>query len=318
MGAKIICNELYKYLLPEELQKKILFLTDDQFHDESIDLSEVEVMVGQPFLMRKLLLDRMPKVKWLQDTGAGYDAADCEEIKRRGIILTNSRGVMSKSIAEDVLMKMLFFTRKGRQVEQDKKEHQWDMFGQDQWMCKCYQDLYGKTLGILGYGSIGQEIAKRAKAFEMKIIAFGLDDIDTSLLEHYYMSMDDLYTILEQSDFVSINLPLLPATRHVINDKAFNHMKKTAMLINVARGPIVDEAALVRALKAHKIAWCASDVFETEPLPKESPLWDLDNMFITSHKAGMGDSWTYFIGQLIKRNLQHYLAGEKLENIIKL
>lgn len=318
MGYKYICNRLYEYLLPSDLSKEILFLSDEDFSDGSLDFSDVEVMVGQPFLMQKTLMDRMPKLKWLQDTGAGFDAADCREIKRRGIVLTNSRGVMSCSIAEDVMLKMLFFARRGREVEQNKKDHHWNMFGQDQWMCKCYTDLYGKTLGILGYGSIGYEIALRAHAFGMRIIAFGLDKCDDGLLDAYYGDMKDIDTILEQSDFVSVNLPLLDATRHLINDAAFEHMKPTSMLINVARGPIVDEEALYRALKDKKIAWAACDVFEKEPLPADSPLWDLDNIFISSHKAGMGDTWTMFIGRLIERNLRHYQAGEPLENVIDL
>lgn len=321
MGYKYVCNELYEYLISDDIKKDILFLTDDQFRDESIDLSDVEAMVGQPFLMQKSLLERMPKLKWLQGTGAGYDAADCEEIKRRGITLTNSRGVMSMSIAEDVIFKMLFYARKGREIEMDKKNHHWNMFGQDQWMCICYQDLYGKTLGILGFGSIGQEIAKRAKAFGMRIVAYDVADLPESalsLLDHYYKGGDGINSVLEESDFISINLPLLPATRHIINDDAFDHMKPTAMLMNLARGPIVDEEALYRALKEKKIAWAACDVFEKEPLPKESPLWDLDNMFITAHKSGMGDSWTLLIGKLIVRNLKHFMAGEQLENVIRL
>lgn len=323
MGYKYVCNELYKYLLSPELCEQILFLNDEQFRQAErepgcFDFSEVEVLVAQPFFMRHPLMDQMPRLKWLQDTGAGFDAADCELIKRRGIILTNSRGVMSRSIAEDVMLKMLFFARKGREVEQNKRDHYWNLFGQDQWMCKCYTDLYGKTLGILGYGSIGYEIAVRAKAFGMNIIAFGLDDCDVTPLTTYYRSTENINTILEQSDYISVNLPLLPSTHHLINDDAFARMKPTAMLINVARGPIVDEEALYRALKEHKIAWAACDVFEQEPLPAESPLWELDNLFITSHKAGMGDSWTIFIGELIERNLHHYLAGEPLENVIKL
>ena len=318
MDYKYVCNELYQYLLPEDVCRGILFLKDRDFADTSIDLSNVEVMIGQPFLMQKPLLDRMPKLKWLQDTGAGFDAADCAEIKRRGIILTNSRGVMSCSIAEDVMLKMLFFARKAREVEEDKRNHHWNMFGQDQWMCVCYSDLYGKTLGILGYGSIGHEIALRAHAFGMKVIAFGLDKISDNLLDAYYGDLKDIDTILEQSDFISINLPLVDSTRHIINDAAFARMKPTAMLINVARGPIIDENALYRALRDKKIAWAACDVFEKEPLPESSPLWDLDNIFITSHKSGMGDTWTTFIGQLIQRNLRHYQAGEPLENVIPL
>ena len=323
MGYKFICNQLYKYLLSPELCEEILFLDDDQFkkaeNDTSaFDFSEVEVLICQPFFMRQPLLKQMPKLKWLQDTGAGFDAADCEYIKSRNITLTNSRGVMSRSIAEDVMLKMLFFARKVREIEQNKRDHYWNLFNQDQWMCVCYTDLYGKTLGILGYGSIGYEIAIRAKAFGMNVIAFGLDECDTTPLSKYYKKVEDIGFILQQSDFVSVNLPLLSSTRHIINREAFEIMKPTAMLINVARGPIVDEQALYEALRDRKIACAACDVFEQEPLSPESPLWELDNMFITSHKAGMGDSWTTLIGELIERNIHHYLAGEDLENIIKL
>ena len=155
----------------------------------------------------------------------------------------------------------------------------------------------------------------------MRIVAYDVADLPESalsLLDHYYKGGDGINSVLEESDFVSINLPLLPATRHIINDDAFDHMKPTAMLMNLARGPIVDEEALYRALKEKKIAWAACDVFEKEPLPKESPLWDLDNMFITAHKSGMGESWTLLIGKLIVRNLKHFMAGEQLENVIRL
>ena len=323
MGYQYVCNELYQYLLSPELCQKILFLNDAQFRaaekdPAAFDFSEVEVLICQPFFMRQPLLEQMPKLKWLQDTGAGFDAADCEYIKEHGITLTNSRGVMSRSIAEDVMLKMLFFARKVREVEQNKKDHYWNLFNQDQWMCVCYSDLYGKTLGILGYGSIGYEIAVRAKAFGMNVIAFGLDDCDTTPLTTYYKKTEEIDTILRESDYVSVNLPLLPSTRHIINDHAFEIMKPTSMLINVARGPIVDEQALYSALKERKIACAACDVFEQEPLPEESPLWDLDNIMITSHKSGMGDSWTTLIGQLIERNMHHYLANEPLENVIRL
>ena len=318
MGYKYLCNKLYEHLLPDEIKPQILFLDDGEFGDPSFDLSETEAAIGQPYLMRRPLLDRMPKLKWIQCTGSGCDAADLGEIKRRGIQLTNSRGVMSRSIAEDVIFKMLFFARKCREVERNKTDHKWNTFGQDQWMCRCYADLYGKTLGILGYGSIGREIAKRARAFGMRIIALGRGGRGDSQLDAYYDGMGELYTILGQSDFVSVNLPLTDETRRLFNDAAFERMKKNSILINVARGAIVDEEALYRALRGGKIAGAACDVFEHEPLPEESPLWDLDNIFITSHKAGMGDTWTAFIGELITRNIERWRRGEPLENAVNL
>ncbi len=323
MRYRFVCNSLYEHLVPEEKRKDILFLSDEQLRaaekDPSLfDLSEAEVLISQPFFMNPPLLSLMPKLRFLQSTGAGYDTVDLKYLKERGIAFSNSRGVMSISIAEHAVMNMLFFSRRVRELEDDKKGRRWNMFGQDQWMCQCFTDLYGKTLGILGYGSIGYQIALRAKAFGMNVVAFGLDDADTSPLTRYFRSMDDIYEILEQSDYVSVNLPLLPSTFHLFDDEAFGHMKKNAVLLNLARGGLVDTEALVRALKSGTIAGAACDVFEQEPLPEDSPLWDLDNLFISSHKSGMGDSWQGFIGQLIARNLDNYLTGRPIENLIAL
>ena len=315
---KFLCNKLYEYLFSEEIARQVTFLEDDDFRDPSRDFSGVEGVLAQPFLITKDFLDRAPDLKWVQVTGAGYDAADVGEIRRRGLTLTNSRGVMSRSIAEDVLCKILFFTRKVREVEQNKRDHKWNSFGQDQWMCKCYTDIFGKKLGIVGYGSLGHEVAVRAKAFGMDIRAYDIKKYDEQELTECYTDAAGLDKLLRESDFVLLTIPLFDSTFHMINDEVFDKMKPTAMLINVSRGPIVDERALERALRERKIAWAACDVFEQEPLSADSPLWELPNIFITSHKAGMGDTWTYFIGQLMERNIGHYLAGEPLENVINL
>lgn len=315
---KFLCNKLYEYLFSEEIARQVTFLEDDDFRDPGRDFSGAEGVLAQPFLITKDFLDRAPDLKWVQVTGAGYDAADVGEIRRRGLTLTNSRGVMSRSIAEDVLCKILFFTRKVREVEQNKRDHKWNSFGQDQWMCKCYTDIFGKKLGIVGYGSLGHEVAVRAKAFGMDIRAYDIKKYDEQELTECYTDAAGLDKLLRESDFVLLTIPLFDSTFHMINDEVFDKMKPTAMLINVSRGPIVDERALERALREGKIAWAACDVFEQEPLSADSPLWELPNIFITSHKAGMGDTWTYFIGQLMERNIGHYLAGEPLENVINL
>ena len=317
-NQKFLCNKLYEYLFSDEVAKQMTFLNDDEFRDVTRDFSGVEGVLAQPYLITKEFLDRAPDLKWVQVTGAGYDAADVEEIRRRELVLTNSRGVMSRSIAEDVMCKILFFTRKVREVEQNKRDHKWNSFGQDQWMCRCYTVVYGKKLGIVGYGSLAHEIAIRAKAFGMDICAYDIKEYDEPELTKCYTDAAGLDTLLRESDFVLLTIPLFDSTRHMINDEAFDKMKSTAMLINVSRGPIVDEQALERALRMGKIAWAACDVFEQEPLPQDSLLWELPNIFISSHKAGMGDTWTYFIGQLMERNMAHCLAQEPLENVINL
>lgn len=319
INTKFICHELYRHLFTDpEIREQVTFLSDGQFRDPNLALDGVEGILAQPFYFQKPILDRAPDLKWVQGTGAGYDAADVAEIRRRGLVLTNSRGVMSISIAEDVLCKMLFYTRRVREVEANRVRHHWGMFGMDQWMCTCNIDLYGKTLGILGYGSLGGEIARRAKAFGMQVQVYDIRPVEAPEVDTSYVGADGLDTLLSTSDFLVLTLPLNNQTYHMISDEAFDKMKSTAMFMNVARGPIVDEAALCRALEQHKIAWAACDVFETEPLPKDSPMWDLPNLFISSHKAGTGDVWTRLIGELMERNIRHYNAGEPLENCIRL
>lgn len=316
---KIICNDLYKPLIREEYYKDILFLSNEECGTlaREYDLSDVEMAVLQPFYVQKDFLDRMPNLRFIQITGAGYDSSDIEEVKRRNLMFSNTRGVMSISIAEDVFCKLLVISREVRRIEQDKNRHVWDMFGQDQWMCTCYQDLYGKTLGIMGYGSIGREIAKRAAAFGLKIYVYdAVEQTDQSITKCYVgeKSLEEFYSSV---DYLTISIPLNEKTRHMIDEKAFSSMKSSAVLINVARGGLVDTQALIHALRTKEIKAAALDVFEEEPLPSDSPLWDIENLYMSPHKAGMGDSWKGFIGNLIMRNIDHFMAKENPENLIR-
>lgn len=317
---KIICNSLYKHLIDPSYYTDILFLDNEECdrQGEGYDLSEVEMAIMQPFYMNRQFFDRMPGLKIAQITGAGYDRVDVEEVKKRGITLCNTRGVMSVSIAEDVFAKMLFFAREVRRVEQDKKEHVWDMFGQDQWMCSCYDDLYQKTLGIMGYGSIGSEIAKRAKAFGMKVHVYDIREQKDENITKCFVGPERLTEFYGSVDYLVVCIPLNEHTRYMLNEKAFQDMKKKVVLINVARGPLVNTKDLIKALKEGQIKGAALDVFEEEPLPTDSELWEIPNLYLSSHKAGMGDSWKPFIGDLIMRNIDHYNKKEELENVIRL
>lgn len=320
--AKILVNSLYKHLIREEYYNNILFLSNEECDNkgEGYDVSDIEMAVMQPYYFNKDFMNRMPKLKIAQITGAGYDRVDVDEVKARNVTLCNSRGVMSISIAEDVFCKILFLSREVRAVEQDKKAHRWDGVsnGQDQWMCTCYQDVYGKTLGIMGYGSIGHEIAKRAKAFGMKIHVYDVVQQKEPIIDRCFVGADQLEEFYPTCDYIVVSIPLNEKTKHIISSKAFELMKNTAVLINIARGPLVDTDALIKALRTGTIKAAALDVYETEPLPADSPLWDIENLFMSSHKAGMGDTWKDFIGALIMRNIDNYQKGETLENIIPL
>lgn len=318
---KYICNQLYQHLIDEKYYDQILFLTNEECESlaSGYNLEEVEGMIVQPFYANKKWMDKMPSLKWVQVTSAGYDRVDLEEIRRRGIVLTNTRGVMSISIAEDVFAKMLFFARRIREVEENKKKAEWNSFGQDQWMCSCYDDLYHKNIGIMGLGSIGIEIAKRANAFGMHVFSYGRKPVKNDLIEKSFVGEYEINAFYQACDYIVLALPYDEKTHHMIAEDAFEQMKETAIFINIARGMIVDTDALVAALQKNKIKGAALDVFETEPLAKESELWNkVPNLFISSHKAGMGDSWKGFIGSLIMENIEHYNKKETLENIIAL
>lgn len=320
MEYKVICNQLYRNLFKTEYLDKIYFLSDEECEtgktEHSLDC--VEMAILQPYYVRKRLLDKMPQLKYIQVTGAGYDQADLTEIIERKITLANTCGVMSKSIAEDVFAKILFFTRRLRTVEEDRKNHYWNYFGQNQWMCSCYVDLYGKTIGILGAGSIGLEVAKRAKAFDMKVCVYARNKKESAYIDKCYCDEDGLKELYAVSDVIVVSLPLNNSTRHMISEIALKQMKKSVIIINVARGPIIDTFSLVAALKRGDIAGAALDVFEQEPLPIDSELWEIPNLFISSHKAGMGDSWKNFMGRLLMHNVDSFYLHGTIDNVVQL
>ena len=223
---------------------------------------------------------------------------------------------MSVSIAEDVFCKMMMYSRRMQEYVEAKKRHEWITFNQDPWMSVVGKDLYTKKLGLIGDGAIAVEIGKRAKAFEMEVYTYGLYNKDCPYWDHFFDTKEGLDTLLTECDYIVVVVPLNDTTRHMINYDAFRKMKKDAMFLNAARGPIVVEEDLIRALKEGEIAAAALDVFEVEPLPKESKLWDLQNVFLTTHKAGAGDSWVKRLKQLYEENMAAYKAGKPLRNVI--
>jgi phosphoglycerate dehydrogenase-like enzyme len=170
----------------------------------------------------------------------------------------------------------------------------------------------------MGFSSIGSEIAKRAKAFEMKVAVYDIVRGEHPYVDKYFVGEEMLQDFYGSCDYIVLSLPLNQHTHHMIGKEAFESMKDSAIFLNVARGPIVDTAALIEALQEKKIQAAALDVFEEEPLPEKNPLWEIENLYISPHKAGMGDSWTHFIGQLIMRNIDACNEKKPLENLISL
>jgi D-3-phosphoglycerate dehydrogenase len=241
--------------------------------------------------VRKEMIDSMDKMKLIIRGGVGIDNIDVSYAKEKGIKVMNTPAASSISVAELVLTHMLALSRHIVKGTVGIKEGKWEK--------KVLKgvELFGKTLGIIGLGRIGKELAKRGKALGMKVIAY--DPYITA----EGVDMVDLDTLLRDSDYISIHTPLTDETRHLIGRSAFEKMKKNAILVNCARGGIVDEDALIKALKIGKIAGAGLDVYEIEP-PKVSELMELPNVTFTPH-----------IGALTKGAQER--IGEEVVKIIK-
>lgn len=270
-------------------------------------LAEAEVIVG--FVPANNFLSRTPKLKWIQVLSAGVDRYINSEIQTSPVILTNASGIHSVSISEFVLQFMLMFVKQAPLCLRSKQEKQW--------MRIIPGILRGQTAGIIGLGNIGKEVARLAKAFGMKVLAVDADKKPGKARNVDMVSPPEkLHEVIAESDFVVVSVPHTPATTKLIGEKELRKMKTTACLINIARGRIVDEEALIRALEEKWIAGAGLDVYATEPLPSESPLWDFPNVIMSFHMSGIMENYVDRAVEVFLKNLERYVEGKNLFNVI--
>jgi phosphoglycerate dehydrogenase-like enzyme len=252
-----------------------------------------------------------PRLKWVQSGGAGVERFLSPDFVASPITLTNAQGVYAIPIADHVIAFVLHFSRRFNSLARKQIGHAWANWGE------CDPDeLAGKTLGIVGLGGIGSEVAKRAKSFDMRVIATRRRTDRPSHCADEVRSDKELPWLLRESDFVALCLALTPRSRHLIGDDELKLMKPTACLINIGRGGLIDEQALIAALREAQIAGAGLDVFEQEPLPADSPLWDMPNVMITPHTAGSSPRSHERLMDLFGGNLRSYVAGEPLTNVV--
>jgi phosphoglycerate dehydrogenase-like enzyme len=270
-------------------------------------LAEAEVIAG--FAPPHNILKRAPKLKWVQLMSAGADGLAKTEIWQSQITITGVSGIHATPISEYVLGAMLMFVKKSAQYFQMKQKRQNQRITP--------QLLRGQTVGIIALGHIGREVARLAKAFGMRVLAVDelrgtrpARNVDTML------PANQLGQLLAGSDFVVSCVPLTPKTSKLIGEKELRAMKPTAYLINISRGGIVDEDALIRALDEKLIAGACLDVTVVEPLPPSSRLWDFDNVIVTPHISGAQEDYLALGTGLFCENLKRYLKGKKLMNVI--
>ena len=269
-----------------------------------------------------------PNLRWVQLDTAGVDGILGTPLWWSSIALTTLTGVGPPTAAEYALMMILALAHHLPNMMEHQRRRDWPSLA-DRWRDFMPRELRGSTLGVVGYGAIGQEICRLAQAFNMTVLGLrrGLPRPPTYSLpplgegraaepERMY-GPHELPVMLAQCDYVVLSVPSTPATFHLIDEPALRAMRPSAMLINLARGAVVDEHALTRALREGWIAGAALDVFEEEPLPADSPLWGMDNVIISPHVAGLTPNYHERVMDLFAQNLRRYLAGEPLLNQVR-
>ena len=285
-------------------------LRGDESKKEELDalLAETDVIYG--FVPPKNVLSRAPRLKWMQATSAGVDRHQDTEIWRSKVILTGVSGIHATPIGEFVLGFMLMFAKGMPKSFQMKQTREWQRY--------VPYTLRNKTVGIVGLGHIGREVARLAKAFGMKVIATRRSAKQAGKARNVdlLLPQNRMKEILAKSDYIVISVPLTPETRHIIGEAELKAMKPTAYIINIGRGGLIDQEALIRALDAKQIAGAGLDVVTPEPLPKDSRLWDFENVILTPHISGGMEDYMERATELFCENLKRYLDGKRLLNVI--
>lgn len=265
---------------------------------------------GSLALLRDVFL-MSRRLRWLHSRSAGLEHMLFPELIESQVILTNATGVFSDSLGEFALGAMLYFAKDFRRMIRNQQAGVWEQFNVNM--------IAGQTLGIVGYGSIGRAVAIRARALDMKVLALrrriSRDPSEDSLVDRLYGS-PQLLEMLSQCDYIVVTLPLTKNTKSFIAAAEFAVMKKSAVIINIGRGPTIDERAMIEALKEHRIRGAALDVFDQEPLPPGHPSYSLENVLLSPHCADhttewLEDSMRFFLSQLAR-----FRHGEALLNIV--
>lgn len=276
----------------ENLGYEITFVQDERISLD-FDVSSIEAVVCNGLFLYNDI-SKFKSLKVIQLTSAGLDRVPIDYINKNGIKIFNAKNVYSVPMAEWVVLKILEVYKKSKQFYKNQEKHVWEKQ-------RDLLELIDKTALIIGFGSVGLEVAKRLKAFGVNVIGVGRRKIESKYVDETLL-INDIDLALKKSDIVILTLPLTEETRHLINKDKISIMKDDAVLVNVARGGIIDEAALIDALKEGKFLGVALDVFEEEPLG-DSFLWDFENVIITPHNSFVSDKVNGRLFDLMVDNL---------------
>lgn len=292
--------------IPEDLQSRIVVRQYRSSEELKPHLPGVDILlaIGR---VKEEIIQNAPQLKWVQALSAGVDFLPLEEIARRGILLTNARGIHQIQMSEFALLLMLQWARRLPLIYRNQQSKRWDPY------IPC-GELYEKTLGILGPGSIGEAIARKAKAFGMRTLGYNHSGRETPGFDEICSGAEGLNRVLAESDYLIMLIPSTPETKGFLSLEQFRLMKPSAYFINLARGTVVNEGDLIEALQSGTIAGAALDVFEEEPLSEKSPLWNMDNVTITPHIAGLSPQYMQRASEIVFENIRRFLEGKPLIN----
>lgn len=275
--------------------------------------SSAEVILswsGTLDLLRQVFL-KSPKVRWIHSRAAGLEQTIFPELIHSEVVLTNGSGVFSPSLGEFVVAAILYFAKDFRRMIRSQMAGVWEQFD--------ITMIEGKTLGIVGYGSIGRAIAARARGLGMNVLGVkrhvSAESKKDSLIDRIY-GTDKILEVLPQCDYLVVTVPLTAETKGLIAERELSVMKKEAVVINVGRGPSIDERALIRALSENRIRGAALDVFDHEPLPAGHPFYSLENVLLSPHCADHTPDWHENAMRFFLEQLDRFRRGEALLNVV--
>ena len=263
-------------------------------------LADAEVIVAAGHTFNDARLAKAAKLQWIHAMTTGTDAIVGASTLRPEVVLTNTRGIHGPQMAEMAFMYMLNLARRYREMLENQKQHVWKRWDQVR--------LYGKTVVILGVGLSSDALASRCKAFGMTVLGVTRTPREAPGFDRMY-AYGELEQAARRADFLVVLAPNSPESENMIDVKILAAMKPTAFLINLARGELCDEDALLAALREKRIAGAGLDVFRTEPLPRVSPFWDLDNVMITAHCSGSSDDNLAMTWPILETNMRCFLEG---------
>lgn len=288
------------YDIIEKSEKELYF---------SEELRDAEVLVCyNPF--NTLDISKLPNLKWIQLTSVGIDQVPIDILKKNSITLTNNKGGYSIPIGEWIVLKLLEMYKNSKAFYQKQSQKIWKID-------TSLLELYGKTIGFIGTGSIASEAAKRLKGFGVDILGLNTRGTKTEYFDKCY-SIDKINEMVKLSDAIVVSIPHTEKTHNLLNEEVFQEMKNGVYLVNIARGSIIDERAMINNLNNGKIKCAALDVFEKEPLDKNNPLWEIENVIITPHNSWVSEMRDDRRFNIIYDNLKRYLSNQTLKNIVDL